>query len=517
MKILSAPQIREWDAYTIQQEPITSIDLMENACLRFVDWFCQHYHSQDGRIKIFCGPGNNGGDGLAIARLLHYRFYDVEIFRCKIGENTSPDFDYNLDRLPSYQAVPVTLLEEGDELPDIAANDLVIDALFGSGLNRSIGAYWASLIQQLNSQANKIIAVDIPSGLFADQPSDGAIIQATQTFSFEIPKLAFLFPENHGFVGEWYYDSIGLHTGFLKNADTTNYYITPTLVRSILKQRNKFDHKGTFGHVLLVMGSYGKVGAAILAARGALRSGTGLVSIHAPKCAYPILQMAIPEAMVSVDVHETLFSEVKNSNPFQAIGVGCGLGTNEITFQGLAHLLVNTEKPMVIDADALNIIAQHPALFSAIPAGSILSPHPKEFSRLFGESPNDFARNELQRRKSLELNCYIILKGANTAIACPNGNCYFNSTGNPGMATAGSGDVLTGILSSLLAQGYSSQEACLLGVYLHGLSGDLAAEKVRGLEALIASDIIDHLGDAFLYLQEKERFSQNGLSLKTKK
>lgn len=502
MKILSASQIREWDQYTIKQEPIASIDLMERAALCFVDWFVSQYESTEGTIKVFCGPGNNGGDGLAIARLLHYRFYEVEVFICKIGNTTSKDFDLNLHQLPADKGVILRELQAGAPLPLLPSKAIIIDALFGSGLNRPLKGYWASLVEHINALGSKIIAVDIPSGLFADQATLGTAIQATQTFSFQCPKLAFLFPQNHLNVGQLEVRSIGLHQGFLENINSPYYFTNQLFIKDILKQRSKFDHKGTYGHALLIMGSYGKIGAAILATRAALRSGTGLVTIHAPQKAYEILQISVPEAMVSVDPHTFLFSQSPSIEGYKSIGVGCGLGTNEITFEGLAKLMVDCPLPLVLDADALNLISLHPALFSVIPTNSILTPHPKEFERLFGASEDNFARNKLQLEKAKELNCYILLKGANTAIACPDGNCYFNSTGNPGMATAGSGDVLTGILTGLLAQGYDSKEACILGAYLHGLAGDIATSELGSMEALIAGDIIDFLGKAYQAIQE---------------
>ena len=252
--------------------------MTERASLCFVNWFCQQYSTQGALVKIFCGPGNNGGDGLAIARLLHYRFYEVQVFICKIGKTRSDDFSYNFKRLPPY-AIPVQEIKEGDALPAIESSDLVIDAIFGAGLNRPVQAYWATLVEHLNTSRSSLISVDIPSGLFADQQSQGAIIHAQFTFSFEVPKLAFFFPQNHLYLGDWTFESIGLFPAFLESVETTYHYTNQALIQSSLKLRSKFDHKGNYGHALLVMGSYGKVGAAILAAKAALRSGTGLVTI----------------------------------------------------------------------------------------------------------------------------------------------------------------------------------------------------------------------------------------------
>ncbi len=502
MKIFSAEQIRAWDAHTIAQEPIASIDLMERASNVFVDWFCEKYQPEDGRVLVFCGPGNNGGDGLAIARLLHHRFYEVEVLLAEISAQRSPDCTTNLERLPPHNAVPLTSIPLNGYFPPVEEKAILIDALFGSGLSRPITDFWAQLIGYINRYGSPVVSVDIPSGLYADRHSAGAIVQAQHTLSFERPKLAFFFPQNHIYTGQWEYRSIHLHPNFPSQVNSNYHFVDQAFIDAFFKQRSKFDHKGTYGHALLVAGSFGKVGAAILAARAALRSGAGLVTIHAPRCAYEILQMSIPEAMVSVDQHERLFSRVRPDEKHKVVGIGCGLGTNEISFEGLAELLVNHDRSMVLDADALNIIAQHPALFIEIPRGSILTPHPKEFERLFGQTSNDFERQGLQGRKAQELGVYILLKGAHSCVATPDGTFYFNSTGNPGMATAGSGDVLTGIITGLLAQGYSAKQAAILGMYLHGLAGDFAAEEVMGQEALIASDLIDNLGEAFKKLKK---------------
>ena len=496
MKILSVAQIKELDAYTIAHEPIASIDLMERASLVFVKWFVEQFPNQDVPVHIFCGTGNNGGDGLAVARLLHQRFYNINVWLCKISEQTSPDFQTNLERLPKRAELQIQTVAHGFPLPELPQGAILIDAIFGSGLNRPVTGYWAHLIEHLNNQNIIRIAIDIPSGLFADQHSTGVCLKAKQTLSFEIPKLAFFFPENQDFVGDWAVEGIGLSQDFIAKTESPFHYIDSAFAKSIFHKRQKFSHKGTFGHALLIMGSYGKVGAAILAARACLRSGVGLVTIHAPKCAYPILQMSVPEAMISVDRHEFYLSEIPKTEKYQSIGIGCGLDVKKTSGEALEDLLENGDKPVVLDADALNLIARNKKLLAKIPKESALTPHPKEFERLFGATANDFERNDLQRQQAQTLGIYIILKGAHTSIACPDGHCYFNSTGNPGMATGGSGDVLTGIITGLLAQGYAMRDAAVLGVYLHGLAGDLAAETI-GQNALIAGDLIQYLGKAF--------------------
>ncbi|MCB9267341.1 MAG: NAD(P)H-hydrate dehydratase [Lewinellaceae bacterium] len=500
MKIFTAEQIRQLDEYTIKNEPIPSINLMERAALAFTYWFTEKFPDTAIPINIFCGPGNNGGDGLAIARMLHHRFYDVVVYRCRIGSSTSEDFDVNLERLPGHGGVPVHEIEKGGALTELPEGGIIIDGIFGSGLNRPVEGFWAELLEHLNRQPATRVAIDIPSGLFADKPTEGAVFLADFTFSFELPKFAFFFPENQHRVGQWFARSIGLHPQVIEDTQTPYYFADQSFVQTYLKKRHKYDHKGIFGHALLIMGSYGKMGAAVLSSRACLRSGAGLVSVHVPKCGYEIIQTAIPEAMVSVDRHQYLFSEAPEAGGYDAIGIGCGLGQKKVSRKALLEVLKNAERPMVIDADALNILGREKGWQKHIPKGSILTPHPKEFERLFGKAANGFERNERQIEKAQELGIHIVLKGAHTCIAAPDGNCFFNSTGNPGMATAGSGDVLTGIITGILAQGYEPLKAALLGVYLHGLAGDLAAQKC-GQEAMIAGDITEQLGAAYKMLE----------------
>lgn len=497
MKIFNVRQIRALDAYTIEHEPIASIDLMERASVAFVKWFSTKFPDLDKKIKVFCGSGNNGGDGFAIARLLSQDHYEVTAFQLEIGSAKSPDCQANIDRINKSRCCEIIILQAGDSMPAIDRNTIVIDAIFGSGLSRPLEGYWVELVQYLNEQQTIRVAIDMPSGLFADQPTTGISLYADFTFSFEMPKLAFLFPENDERVGEWSVGGIGLHSSFIEKENTSFYFLEKKDVLPFLKMRKKYSHKGTYGHALLLAGSHGKMGAAVLAARAALRSGLGLLTIHAPNCGYSILQTAVPEAMVLADANNMMITDVRvKPKDYKTIGIGPGMGTNQFTVNTLRRVLASCKSPVVLDADALNILSENKDLLKKLPKDSILTPHPKEFERLFGATKNEFERNELQRKKAAELDCYIILKGAHTAIACPDGKCFFNSTGNPGMATGGSGDVLTGMLTGLLAQGYLPLEAALLGVYLHGLAGDLAKMKM-GEEALLAGDIIEHLGPAY--------------------
>ncbi len=506
MKILSVQQTRAADAYTVAHEGISSLQLMERAAAAFVRWFVPRFGKQQHpQVSILCGTGNNGGDGLAVGRMLYEAGYSVQIYVVACAGRQSEDFAANLLRLQAYPDIPAAEIQSAEDLPVFAAEELLIDAILGSGLSRHIdaGSQLGEIVEYINECENLLVAIDIPTGVSTEGRTLGVAIRAAYTCTFEYPKFSFLFPETYTYVGEFSIEPIGLSKNFIEEAHTLNQYIVETTVRSIFRPRHKFAHKGVFGHALLIMGSYGKMGAAILATKACLRAGVGLVTVHVPTCGYDIMQVAAPEAMVSLDEDAHIFTRVYDIHKYSTIALGCGLSTKNKTRNALCYVLKNISAPVVLDADALNILGQSPDWLDLMPKNSILTPHLKEFERLFGTSENDFERNELQRQKAKEFGVYVILKGANTCIATPQGECYFNSTGNPGMGTAGSGDVLTGILSGLLAQHYSPLEACILGVYLHGLAGDIAAAQ-KGQEALIASDITDFLGEAFKQIARSE-------------
>ncbi len=502
MKILFSEQVRGLDSYTIQNEPILSINLMERAAEICTEWIIKNFKHKPV-VKIFVGPGNNGGDGLAIARMLARENYQVNIYIK--NKKFSPDAQINYNRLLVQKRIKVIVLESENNFPFLKKTDLVIDALFGSGLTRPIEGMYANIIEYINKSVAKVISIDIPSGLFSEDNSkltktDNAsylnVIKAKYTLSLELPFLSFFFADSQHHVGTWVCLPIGLSKMYLSEIKSDNRYFLKKNAKKILKARNKFDHKGTYGHALLIAGSYGKMGAAILAAKACLRTGVGLLTTHFPISGYEIMQTAVPEAMVSIDESATRFCRSDEQDLYQAIGIGPGIGQKKATLNSLIGVLNNVEKPVVLDADALNLIAQNKDLYDLIPENSILTPHPGEFRRLVGESASHFAQYQKQIELAKKQKLIVILKGAYTSIAMPGGKCYFNSTGNAGMATAGSGDVLTGILTSLLAQGYEPENAARLGVYLHGSAGDLAAKKL-GQQALIASDIIDNLGKAF--------------------
>jgi hydroxyethylthiazole kinase-like uncharacterized protein yjeF len=492
IRILSSKQIREADAYTIEHEPISSINLMERASRAFVNWFVENFDVTH-RIGIVCGTGNNGGDGLAIARLLKEWNYTVHVWIVP-GSSETDDFKINRDRLKG--RVQTTTFLPGSDVDTFTEIDILVDALFGSGLSRPLDGIFADAIRAMNGTDCIRVAVDVPSGLRADEPSSGEIFHAHHTISFQTPKLAFLFPSHHQFVGEWTIVDIGLDKQFIKEQAATRFVLTSRDIRKRLKTHSKFDHKGSNGHVLLVSGSYGKTGATVLSSRAALRAGIGLLTVRVPSCGYVVLQSSVPEAMVLADSDEHMITSIPELDGYSAIGIGPGLGQVEATVNAFNALLERCEKPLVIDADALNILAANRNFLHLIPPGSILTPHPKEFERLVGKWANDFERLDKQVVLAKQLKCVVVLKGAFTSIATQNGEVYFNPTGNPGMATGGTGDVLTGILTALLGQGYSSVDVALAGVYLHGLAGDLAATDL-GFESLIASDIIEYLPQAF--------------------
>ncbi|WP_207493846.1 NAD(P)H-hydrate dehydratase [Aridibaculum aurantiacum] len=489
MKIFSANQIREWEQYTIDNEPISSWALMERASLQCTNWIIQHAPT-DQPIKIFCGKGNNGGDGLAIAAQLAERKLQAEVYILEFGTVGTADFQNNLRRL---HALPVKLhfIQEPSFFPEISNNDLVIDALYGSGLNRPLQDLSAQLVQHINSSGARVVSIDLPSGMFADYSTiPHPVIVADYTLTFQVPKLCFLLPENEQFFGELHVLPIGLHPAFFKNEEAHYHLVEPAFIKEIYKPRKRFSHKGTYGHCLVIAGETGKMGAALLTTKACLRAGAGLVTALLDEQHLPIMQVAVPEAMVAMR------NEMVDFSKYNSICIGPGLGTSAKAVKLVELLLEKATTPLVLDADALNILAQRNDLLQSLPQQSILTPHPKEFERLFGKCSNDYERLVLAKKKAEELGVIIILKGHRTAIAQADQPIIFNSTGNPGMATGGSGDVLTGIITALLAQGYTPANAAVLGVYLHGLSGDLAAKQLSE-EALIAGDIVRFLGEAY--------------------
>lgn len=500
MLILSSEQTRDADAYTIEHEPIASIDLMERASQRFCTWFRGKFPvSTVGQLHVFCGKGNNGGDGLAVARILAGRGYNVAVYLLDEDTTGSDDHLVNLHRLDALPSVNKTTALGSVVENVIYQQGIIVDALLGSGLNKPLQGDLLSIVEKLNTLDTTRVSIDIPTGLFADAPTDGVCFKADYTFSFERPKLAFFMAENASSVGEWHYGGIGLDKDYLESLNGSYHFITADQI--YLKPRPKHGHKGTFGHALLVAGSYGKMGAAVLSAKACLRSGAGLLSVSVPKQGVNVMQTSFSEAMcVPNKGEEHITTAVNDLGSYDTIGIGPGLGHHTETRKALETYINKFDKPMVFDADALNILGAYANLRESIPKHSILTPHPKEFMRLFGPTKNSFERLELLKRKATELQAIIVLKGAHTAVALPNGEVWFNTTGTPAMATAGSGDVLTGIITGLLAQGYAPEDAARYGVFVHGLAGELS-ELENGEAGTVSGDIVSCIGSAFELLR----------------
>lgn len=508
MKILSAEQLRAADRYTIEHEPIASIDLMERAATACVKWLfssgkvpLSFWRGVRGEAKnevlIFCGTGNNGGDGLAIARMLLRKNIPVKAFIVPLGNNPTRDFLINKKRLEKISLKTVTEIPSEKGLPRIPVNAFVIDALFGTGLSRKPQGLVAKAIAHINKSSANIVAIDMPSGLFADvHTPHNTVIRATYTLSFAAPKLAFLFSENEKYVGTWHIFDIGLDKKFIESLPSGNFLVGKKYVSSLFPGRKKFSHKGTYGHALIVAGSYGMMGAAVLCTRAALHSGTGLVTTLVPKCGYNIMQRSVPEAMAITGKAEKHISGALPEKKFTSVTIGPGTGKAKGVVNWLKHYLPGIKLPLLLDADALNIISENKSLLKKIPSGTVLTPHLGEFRRLAGKAKNDFENFKVLRSFAKKHNVLVVLKGAHTCIATPGGEAYFNTTGNPGMAKGGSGDVLSGIIGGLLARGLQPLHAAAAGVYIHGLAGDIAAEKFSH-ESMTATDIINALPEAF--------------------
>lgn len=503
MIILNADQIKAWDAYTIAGG-IRSLDLMERAATAVVDKIDLLMGEEDQEVLIICGNGNNGADGLAIARLLVELDYIVDVFVRTEGDH-SPEWKANYERLlnldPEHLDIHTTWDPEAIEL---SPSGTIIDAMFGTGLSKPLSGIWLEIANWINEQSNLTVAVDMPSGMYVDRAPDGEVVYADLVLTFQCQRLAFMMPESEPYFGEVIVCNIGLTDTFLLEHDVRNFELTDYYLLPFLIERGRFSHKGDYGHAFLIAGSVGKAGAAILSAGAAMRSGLGLLTVHVPQMLYPILQSSVPEAMAAIDTHTSYFTGCQLPDKIAAIGIGPGIGKDPETAAAFSRVLDDYKTiPMVLDADALNIIAMNPELLDRLAPGTIITPHPGEFDRLFGEQEDHYARFKTASREAQQRKINIVVKGGVTIVCQSNGVNFFNTRGNPGMATAGSGDVLTGIILGLLGQGYSPDYAALLGVYLHATAGDIAAED-EGYEALIAGDIVEYIGDAYEELRFRE-------------
>jgi NAD(P)H-hydrate epimerase len=502
MKIFNASQTRHLDQATINKESVSSIDLMERASREFVKAFVKEISPQK-RIFIFAGTGNNGGDALSIARLLALENYSINCFLINTKGALKVDTNLNKFRLTSISGIN---FHEGNDSPkpSIEKDDIIIDGLIGSGLNKPLAGVLADLVNYLNGTQAKIYSIDIPSGLYGEDNSKNIsanIIKAYKTFTFQFPKLAFLLPDSGCFTQHWDFLDICLDSKAIEQEQTPYYYLQKEDICPLLRPKSCFDYKNKFGHALIVAGSKGKMGAAILCSKASMRAGAGLLSVYLPKDGEAIMQTAFPEAMTIADDSNNIIKHFPDTSSFSSVGIGPGIGTHPDTALALKEFLARNQKPLVLDADALNIISRNKECLKLVPKNSILTPHVGEFDRLAGQSDSSFERLQKARDLAAEINGIVVLKGAYTAICTPEKEVFFNSTGNPGMATAGSGDVLTGIITGLLAQNHSALEAAKIGVYVHGLAGDIAAKKMSQ-NSLIASDIVDNLTNVFLAYQQ---------------
>ena len=505
MKIFNSAQTRELDKYTIEHEPIRSADLMERAARALVRTIAQRW-DRDVPVVVFAGPGNNGGDALAVSRLLQEKGYAVMTYLFNITGSLSADCAEMRKRLTDRKNHQMTEVTQEFDPPHLDEATLVVDGLFGSGLNKPLAGGFASLVKYINASGAQVVSIDLPSGLMSEDNTYNVranIIRARLTLTFQQLKLSFLFAENQLFTGEVEVLDIGLSPDAIDKMDAQWTITEADEISAMLRPRDPFAHKGTMGHALIVSGSYGMAGAAVLATRACMRAGAGKVTVHTPKRNAAILQSLAPEAVLHLDREETIFSEPVPTDDFQALAIGPGLGTTEQTAIAMIAQLRRAQCPAVADADALNILAAKHAWMQQLPKGIILTPHAKELDRMEGLCVDSYERLTKARRLAERLQGYVVLKGRYTAICMPDGHVAFNPTGNAGMATAGSGDVLTGIICGLLARGYQQREACVLGTYLHGLAGDLAARDL-GQESLIASDLIQYLPKAFLKVMNDE-------------
>lgn len=504
MKIFTSAQIQELDKYTIDHEPVKSIDLLERAAKALTTAIMQEW-TERTPVVVFAGPGNNGGDALAVARMLAAEKFSVSVYLFNIHNKLSENCEINKQRLIDGKKARFTEINLNFDPPALKAGTLVVDGLFGTGLDKPLMGGFASLVKYINQSPARVVSLDVPSGLMCEDNSYNIrtnIIHADLTLTLQQKKLAMLMPDMQAFLGQVKVLDIRLSPDYIRNTEAPYRILEEAELRPRMRLRDDFAHKGTMGHALIIAGSYGMAGASVLATKACLRAGAGKVTVHTPKRNYNIMQISVPEAVLQMDHEETYFSESVESDEFDSLGIGPGLGHNESSAIALIGQIKRTSCPIVVDADALNILGNHQAWIQQLPNGIILTPHPEEFDRLAGTASNSSYERLMRARELAEhLSGYILLKGHYTALCLPDGHIVFNPTGNSGMATAGSGDVLTGILTGLLARGYKQADACMLGMYLHGLAGDLAVRET-GKECLLASDIIRFMPQAFQRLED---------------
>ena len=499
MKIFLTSQIKELDAKTIKAQDISSSELMDRAAHAA---FCKikSYLTINDKIIIISGPGNNGGDALAIAILLLAEGYNINTVICNFGKSLSDDAKLQLERLKKIKGSKIYFPTTARDLSDIEKPDVIIEGLFGTGLNKSLEGDFAETVFWINKQNIPVISIDLPGGLFGEDNRDNTainIVHSNHVIGLQFPRISYLLPENEKYIENWEVVDIGIDKKSIDKTETDFYFTGESDVKDLLHKRKRFSHKGSYGKCLLIAGSKGMAGAAILSAKGAIRSGAGLLTVKIPNELYPIIQTSVPEALALTYENGNFWEINCISANWSAIAVGSGLGKGKSKTESLEILLKQKPGKLILDADSLNILSENTYLLEFLPESCILTPHPGEFDRLIGkESKTGYERLKYAIKFAKNHRIYLILKGAYSACINPYGQCHFNSTGNPGMATGGTGDVLTGILLSLLAQGYSEEETCVLGTYIHGLCGDLALQN-QSLESLVAGDLPENLGKAF--------------------
>ncbi len=502
MKILSSQEIRELDMATCHAQGISTIDLMERAASAVsVEIISRFLPSR--RIVIMAGPGNNGGDALAVARLLYEQGYkNLDVYLFNVGGKLSHDCNEERNKLLTIDGLNFTEVNKEFNPPVLGVNDVVIDGLFGSGLKGPMMGGFVAVARYINESGAYVISIDLPSGLYGEwndwssQVNRRDMVHADLTLAFQLPRLSFFFEENYEILGEWKLLDIDLDEAKLKEFKPNFFWVEHRNIRPLLKPRHPFSAKRDYGSCLFFAGSTGLVGASVLCSKAALKTGAGLSTVHGPRGALNIVQTAAPEVMFEPDRAEHFITDMTVHHGHQAVIAGPGIGANEQTVSALENLLKNVPNALLLDADALNCIAKRPALLTMLPPKTVITPHAGEFDRLFGEHSSSEERLKTALEMARRYNIVIVLKGHYTMVVRPStGRVTINSTGNPGMATAGSGDVLTGVIGAFLAQGYNPEHAATVGVYIHGLAGDLAAEEL-GEFGITASDISDRVGRA---------------------
>ena len=510
MRILNAAQMREADRFTIEDIGIPSLVLMENAGRQVVAAIEAAYEARlDGRVAVLCGRGNNGGDGFVVARTLMQRGIDAAVFVIGAVSDVRGDARTNLDILGR---LGVTVVEIGDEqswelhFSEISQCTLIVDAMFGTGLKSALGGMLETVVADVNASGIPIVSIDLPSGLSADTPHlIGDCIDASMTVTLAAPKLPLVLPPAEAHAGDVVIADIGIPHDVIEGLEGSHIeLLAPEQVRDLVEPRAPDSHKGDFGRVTIVAGSRGKTGAAHLAAMGALRSGAGLVTVATPASCLSIVASMAPEYMTEP------MPEAKDGTVAPAavekllelrhdvVACGPGIGRTPGVAEFVRLLIDRSEAPLVLDADAITVLADDPSrLVGRDERDVIITPHPGEMARLIGSSVDEVQANRIDVASEFATtrHVYVVLKGHRTIIATPEGHVFINPTGNAGLATAGTGDVLTGMIAAWLAQLLDAEAACRLAVFLHGAAGDLT-ETNEGQVAMTATDLVASLGDA---------------------